>query len=200
MLTLTCIRNEVVHLVEQALKAGKHVMVDDPISPLMSTYHDLIQLAHAQKLQLQETTMFLYHHGLKEFFGYALNKSTFGTIRHVQIELDFPEQNFEHVCNLRSYSTPGDIEPYGCINDLARYSALLGILLFRKTNRKPLSARVIKVNRRNGTCISNCECQIQWEGVSKKNRERYALLLVCCQVSDLFLILLCGFALHFYFT
>jgi hypothetical protein len=152
-LTLTCLilnRRKVIKIVEQALKAGKHVLVDDPVSSSVSTYNELIQLAHAQQRHLQETTMFLYHHGLKDFFTYTLNDSTFGTIRHVHLDLDFAEESFGH----------------SCLSDLTRYASLLGILLFRKINRKPLSARVIKLHRQNGVCICSCDCQVQMEDVS----------------------------------
>lgn len=152
-------RNKVA-LIEQALRAGKHVLADDPITTSVEEYCGLINVAHACRLHLQDTTMFVYHHAVREFLQSVLAKDKFGEIRKVDACFDI---------NPKDSRFRGVIEAdgrRGCLGDLCRYCAVIGTLIFTQSNRKALSAQVLAKQLDDKGLPSHAICVINFEGVS----------------------------------
>lgn len=146
-------------IIEKALKAGKHVLADDPIATSVQDYCRLINLAHAQKKHLQDTTMFVYHHAVREFMSSILDVEKFGEIKKVDACFDI------NIKDARFHGITAD-ERRGCIGDLCRYCAVLGVLIFQRSGRKALSAQVTTVKRDQDGLPAHCICRVKFEGVS----------------------------------
>ena len=155
------LRNKVA-LIEQALRAGKHVLADDPITTSVEEYCRLINVAHACRLHLQDTTMFVYHHAVREFLQSVLvaKRGEFGEIRKVDACFDI---------NPKDPRFRGVIEAdgrRGCLGDLCRYCAVIGTLIYTRSNRKALSAQVLAKQLDDQGLPSHAVCVVNFEGVS----------------------------------
>ncbi|KAI2500660.1 oxidoreductase [Fragilaria crotonensis] len=144
-------------VIERALLADKHVLVDDPITTSVDEYCRLVNLAHSRKRHLQNTTMFVYHYAVREFLAYVLHEQRFGEIRNVDTCFDINSKV------TRFYGFESD-ESSGCINDLCRYCAIMGLLVFQRSKRNALTAQVTNVELdANGNPL-HCICQVKFEG------------------------------------
>ena len=147
------------NVIERALQAGKHVLVDDPVTTSVQDYCRLINLAHSQKKHLQDTTMFVYHHAVREFLTYILDEATFGEIKKVDACFDI------HSDDARFRGITSD-EQRGCIDDLCRYCVVLGLLVFQRSGRKAISVQVTTVERDERGFPMHCMCRVKFQGVS----------------------------------
>lgn len=146
-------------IIEKALLAGKHVLVDDPITTSVEEYCRLVNLAHSQKKHLQSTTMFVYHYAVQEFLACILDEQVFGEIRKVDTCFDI-NRKVTH-----SYGIGlSDGECGGCINDLCRYCAIMGLLIIQRSKRNARTVQVTSVELdANGKPI-HCVGQVKFEG------------------------------------
>ena len=158
-------RSDMTNIIEKALQAGKHVLVDDPVTTSVQDYCRLINLAHSQKKHLQDTTMFVYHHAVREFLTCILDEAMFGVIKKVDACFDIDSEG----ARFRGIASD---EQRGCIDDLCRYCVVLGLLVFQRSRRKAISAQVTKVERDNQGFPMHCICRVKFQGVSDGTRRR----------------------------
>ena len=132
--------------------------MDDPIATSVDEYCRLVNLAHLQKVHLQNTTMFVYHYAVQEFLAWILDEEKFGEIRRIDACFDM-NSKVTHC-----YGFASD-ERDGCIHDLCRYCAIMGLLIFQKSKRKALTAQIVHVARDDHGNPTHCDCRIQFEEV-----------------------------------
>jgi hypothetical protein len=161
--------------------------VDDPITTSVDDYCHIINLAHSQKKHLQNSTKFVYHYPVLEFLDCILDEEQFGTIRRVDACFDINRQDARHY----GFGIPDDdrsncinnnkqnhnnthynndkkrvpIGSYGCIDDLCRCCAVMGLLIFQRDKQKPLTAQVTNVQLDANGNPSHCICRVKFEGV-----------------------------------
>lgn len=147
--------------VELALNANKHVLVDDPITHSLPEFQNLIQLALVRKLHLQDTTMFIYHYGLRRFEERVLDKDSFGTITKVSTVFDINPADARY----RGISTPSNsTECWGVIGSLVRYCLVLGNLLLLRAGQKAVSARITHLDKDANGVPVHAMCTITFDG------------------------------------
>lgn len=102
--------------------------------------------------------MFVYHYAVREFLAYVLDEQRFGEIRNVDTCFDINSKV------TRFYGFESD-ESSGCIDDLCRYCAIMGLLVFQRSKRNASTAQVTNVELdANGNPL-HCICQVKFEGV-----------------------------------
>ena len=154
-------------LVERCLLAGKHVLVDDPITSDMNEYCRLVNLAHESKRHLQDTTMFIHHHAVREFLECVLNKDEFGEITKVNTCFDINPDDPRYRGILVDPKKFVNKDRRGCIATLCRYCAVLGILIFQRSGRRALTAQVTNIELDDCGHPAHCICKIKFEGVGR---------------------------------
>lgn len=146
-------------LVKSALRSKKHVLVDDSISQSVEEFAHLLSIANRHKCHLQDTTMFVHHYAVQQFLGCVLD-DTFGIIQKIDATFDINPQS-DHFFN--TFKATAE-DSTGCIDNLCRYCALLGAVVFMKDGKRPVSARVTQQLRqqKNGLPL-HAVCQISFE-------------------------------------
>lgn len=102
--------------------------------------------------------MFVYHYAVQEFLAWILDEQSFGEIRRVDACFDINSQG-------TLFYGVGSDKRTGCINDMCRYCAIMGLLIFQKSKRKALTAQITHVVRDADGSPSHCICRIIFEGV-----------------------------------
>lgn len=147
--------------VELALKANKHVLVDDPITHSLTEFQNLIHLALMRKLHLQDTTMFIYHYGLRKFEERILDKESFGDITKISTVFDINPADARY----RGISTPSNsTECWGVIGSLVRYCLVLGNLILLRAGKKAVSARITHLDKDTNGIPLHSMCTITFDG------------------------------------
>ena len=102
--------------------------------------------------------MFVYHYAVQEFLAWILDEALFGEIRRVDACFDINSK-------VTRYYGFGSDESNGCINDLCRYCAVMGLLVFQRSKRQALTAQVAHVARDDEGNPTHLECRVEFEGV-----------------------------------
>lgn len=79
---------------QRALKCGKHILVEKPITIKREDTESLIQLASDNKLVIHENYMFIFHQQM-DFIRNILDQNIIGEIRHMRIYFGFPHRAAE---------------------------------------------------------------------------------------------------------
>jgi predicted dehydrogenase len=164
LLSSTIHSDDKTEIIEKALRAGKHVLADDPVTTSVTEYCRLVNLAHQCRRHLQDTTMFVYHHAVREFLDCILDEKSFGEITEIKALFDINPKDGR----FRGILDPNDAanERRGVIGDLCRYCAVLGLLIFQRSGRKALSAQITGIARDDKGILNHVVCQVNFEGVS----------------------------------
>jgi hypothetical protein len=102
--------------------------------------------------------MFVYHYAVREFLAYILDEQRFGEIRKVDTCFDINS-------NVTRFYGFGSDESSGCVDDLCRYCAIIGLLVFQRSKWNALTAQVTNVERDTDGNPLHCICQVKFEGV-----------------------------------
>lgn len=149
------------HYAELALRANKHVLVDDPITTSIPQFQLLVHLAQEKKLHMQDTTTFIYHHGLRKFELCVLDKESFGDINNISVCFDInPTFAREHGILTVSNST----NSLGVIGTLVRYCLILGNLVYIRAGREPVSAQITYLETNEDGVPMHAICVIKFNG------------------------------------
>jgi predicted dehydrogenase len=147
--------------VEQALKANKHVLADDPITYSIPQFQRLVHLALERRLHLQDTTTFIYHYGLRRFEQCVLEKESFGDITKMCATFDMNPTDARY----RGILTPSNsTESLGVIGSLVRYCLLLGNLVYIRAGRKAVSAQITHHDKNASGVPVHAKCLIKFNG------------------------------------
>lgn len=144
-----------------ALESGKHVLVDYPISTSVSEMVSFFEMAHKRGLHLQESTMFIHHHRVKEFLSRILSQGSLHGIETITASLNLSRAFLDK--NVRQSNPNCDTQ--GCVATLARYCALFGVLVFRRVDIRPVSVHVIKVKKDETGLPTEARCIVHFDKV-----------------------------------
>ena len=141
-----------------ALQAGKHVLVNDPISTPLPEFKEELEMAKRYGKFIQSSTMFVHQYRVQRFLNRVLQDEQFGKIRDVDASIQLNYQDVEKVgvkLPLRRQD--------GCIRVLGRYCVLVSTLFFNRLGSFAESARVnsFKVDEKKGTLLA-AECQVTY--------------------------------------
>jgi predicted dehydrogenase len=80
---------------EKALRHGKHVFMEKPITTNLIDTKNLVNLANEKSLVLHENYMFRYHEQI-EFIKNIINSGEIGKIRIIRIDFGFPHKDSDN--------------------------------------------------------------------------------------------------------
>lgn len=140
------------------LKAGKHVLLKDPVSTSFDSFRDQLDCARKVGKFIQFSTMFVHHHRVKTFLDCVLREN-FGSIESIDTKLTVNFQDVEKV-GVTLPLREGD----GCIRRLGRYCVLISTLFLARVGSVPVSARVIKFQRTPEGEPLSADCVVHFSG------------------------------------
>jgi len=122
-----------------------------------------VNIAHACKRHLQDTTMFVYHHAVQRFLGSILDKDRFGEVKSIDtcFYINSEEARSHGILN------PSTDVCQGYLGDLCRYCAVLGLLVFQRSGHDPISAQVTAKEVDDRGQPIHIRCLVKFEGVSQ---------------------------------
>ena len=146
----------------KALKAGKHVLLKDPLSTSFDEFTE--QLAYAKKYQkfVQFSTTFVHQYRVRRFMDRVLREDIFGRIHNISASLQVNYDELEKVGVKLPISEPHD----GCIRVLGRFCVLVATLMFSRLGSTAISAKVHNAERGSKGEFISAECTINFTQVS----------------------------------
>ena len=158
----------------KALDAGLHVLLEKPVAITERSYEDMLRKAVESHKFLMDGTMFVHAGRMKGFLDYCADEDNLGTVDRVNADFTFcGDDNFFK----NDIRTKVDGDPLGCIGDLGWYCVRMGLLVFGKMGRKPISAQATqyKTNKEgvpmDVTCLVHFtdECTLSFHCSFKHN-------------------------------
>ena len=148
-----------------ALKAKKHVLLNDPVSTSLPEFTE--QQVYAKKYGkfIQFTTMFLHQYKVRSFIDDVLNRGSFGRIHTISSFVRLSFDDVEQV-GVKFPLTPAD----GCIRVLGRFCVLLSTLFFSRVGSFAKSARVKFIH--DGDIALSAECVVKYSEVRANKRKK----------------------------
>mmetsp|Transcript_27014 Transcript_27014/g.38296 ORF Transcript_27014/g.38296 Transcript_27014/m.38296 type:complete len:443 (-) Transcript_27014:45-1373(-) len=134
-------------LVKSALCSRKHVVVDNPITQSIEEYVHLVGIANDHNCHLQDTTMFIHHYPIQQFLNYVVmdkKNNSFGSIQKIKAKFNINLESAEYVSMFGNKEISQEDRTLGCIKSLCRYCSLLGVMIFMKGGKRPVSATVLQ--------------------------------------------------------
>lgn len=132
------------------------MLVDYPIATSVSDMVSLFEMAHKRGLHLQDSTMFIHHHRVKEFLSRILSQGSFQGINSITASLNLRQDFLD--ANVRR-SNP-NCQFQGCIGTLARYCVLFGVQVFHRVDCRPIWVHVIKVKKDETAMPTEAMCKV----------------------------------------
>eukprot|EP00934_Nitzschia_sp_Nitz4_P008618 Nitzschia sp. Nitz4//scaffold4_size323378//26076//29144//NITZ4_000615-RA/size323378-augustus-gene-0.29-mRNA-1//-1//CDS//3329553264//8608//frame0 len=137
-------------LVIDALEAGKHVLLNDPVSTNIDEFIQQQRVANKNGKVIQFLTLFVHQFKTQRFMDSVLQDKHFGRIHTIEAKLNLLYDDVDRI-GVTLPLTRGD----GSIRRLARYCVLVGTLFFSQVGSSATSVRVEKVERgRRGQIIN----------------------------------------------
>ena len=151
------------HYVLKALKAGKHVLLKDPLSTSFDEFSE--QLVYAKQYQkfIQFSTMFVHQYRVIRFMDWVLREDIFGRIHGISANLQVNYDELEKF----GVTLPMTGPHHGCIRVLGRFCVLVCTLMFSRLGSTAVSAKVHNVERGNLGEFVSAECSVNFTQVSK---------------------------------
>mmetsp|Transcript_29907 Transcript_29907/g.43916 ORF Transcript_29907/g.43916 Transcript_29907/m.43916 type:complete len:376 (-) Transcript_29907:99-1226(-) len=140
----------------EALKAGKHVLVEKPVSITVEDYEEMIAVAKSCGKYLQDGTMFAHNPRMDHFLEQICDDPSFGPSTRITSAFTFVGNDEFLRTNIRCKAN-GD--PLGCLGDLGWYCIRAAILVF--SGRGGVASG--KVAR--ATCVRVTHSETNSEGV-----------------------------------
>ena len=128
-------------LVLAALKAGKHVMLRDPVSTPLSEFEEQLKYSKKYGKFVQFSTMFVHQYRVRRFMDRVLQQD-FGFINQIDANL---QVNYHH---LPKYGVQRALTPQeGSIRVLARFCVLVSTLFFNRVGSFAKSVQVHSIEK-----------------------------------------------------
>jgi len=121
----------------QALRAKKHVLVDDPISTSLPEFMEELECAKKNGKFIQTTAMFVHQYRVQRFMNHVLQDDKFGRITEADASIQLNCNDAEKV----GIELPLRKED-GCIRVLGRFCVLVSTMFFNRVGSYAESARV----------------------------------------------------------
>lgn len=145
----------------EALKAGKHVLVEKPVSINVEDYEEMLAVAKSVGKYLQDGTMFEHNPRMDHFLERVGEDPSFGPLTRIISEFTFLGDKDFLQNDIRCKSN-GD--PLGCIGDLGWYCIRAAILVF--SGNKAGGGGVASGKQiERATCVRITHSEINSEGV-----------------------------------
>jgi hypothetical protein len=141
----------------QALKARKHVLVNDPISTSLSEFEEQIKCAKKYGKFIQSSTMFVHQYRVQRFMNRVLQDDGFGRITEVDASIQLNCADIEKVGVKLPLRTQD-----GSIRVLGRFCVLVSTLFFNRLGSFAESARVNSVNVGGNGEIVSADCTVTY--------------------------------------
>lgn len=119
------------------LRASKHVLMKDFRSTALPDFQKQVAQAQAVQRFIQFSTMFDIQYNVQAFLDTVLQVPTFGRIERITAELEIGPNDLTRV-GAQQPLAAGD----SCINRLARYCILMGLLMTPAELSRPLRAQI----------------------------------------------------------
>lgn len=147
-----------------ALAAGKHVLLNDPLSTSLSEFKEQQESAKLHGKFIQFSTMFVHQHRVRKFMDRVLYDEGFGRIHsihsHVRLSYDDIEKVGVQLPLLISEPTNGN-----CIRVVGRFCVLLTTLFFSRNGCFAKSAQVRKIETTSNGLVASAECIVNYSEV-----------------------------------
>jgi predicted dehydrogenase len=161
----------------QALRAKKHVLVNDPISTSLPEFMEELECAKENGKFIQTTAMFVHQYRVQRFMNHVLRDDKFGRITEADASIQLNCKDAEKV----GIKLPLRKED-GCIRVLGRFCVLVSTMFFNRVGSYAESARVKSWKCGAQGEILSADCTVKFTNVrilncivvstKKKNGER----------------------------
>lgn len=157
--------------VKAALDAGKHVLVEKPVSTTIEEYNAMIDVANKNQKFIMDGTMFVHNPRTNDIISEIRHQSNLvGEEKNVisRIQSDFTFSGDEHFFNNNiRISSKGDL--LGCIGDLGWYCIRMAQLVFFPC--QATSAQVVHVEVNKDGVPIDATCIVTFNYIKNNNQD-----------------------------
>ncbi len=146
--------------VKAALNAGKHVLVEKPVSTTVEEYKEMIDVAKKNGKYLMDGTMFVHNPRTRDIIA-SLSGDNY--ISRIQSDFTFAGNQDFFRNNVR-ISANGDV--LGCIGDLGWYCIRMALLVFQCP---AVSAQVVHAEVTSDGVPIDATCVVTFQSTKKKD-------------------------------
>lgn len=139
-----------------AIKAGKHVLLNDPESTSYDDFFEQLNDARQNNKLVQFSTMFVHHHRVKTFLDCVLYEK-FGKIETINAMLSVNYSDLHKV----GVTLPLEAGQ-GCIRRLGRFCVLISALMLTRLGSRPVSARVKAIEYSEAGQPVSADCAVHF--------------------------------------
>lgn len=144
-----------------ALKAGKHVLLKDPLSTSLHEFTEQLEFAKRYQKFIQFSTMFVHQYRVGRFMDRVIREQRFGRIHTINANLQLSYDDLDKVGKKFPLEGPGD----GCIRVLGRFCVLVSVLIFSRIGSTVTSAQVLSTELGSlGECVA-AKCVVHFTEV-----------------------------------
>jgi len=148
----------------KSLAAGKHVLVEKPVSLTFDDYLEIKEMSMRNRRVILDGTMFVHNPRFKQFLECVTNESLFGEVRRINSSFTFCGDEEFFKSDIRVFK---DGDPLGCIGDLGWYCIRSAVLLYcQHQGLAPTSAQVIHYSLTDSYVPIDAQCLVEFGEVS----------------------------------
>ena len=151
-----------------ALKSGKHVLLNDPVSTSLIEFKEQQEVAKRYGKFIQFSTMFVHQYRVQRFIDRILFDKGFGRINSIESYLRLSYDDVEKV----GVTLPLGMND-GSIRVLGRFCVLVSTLFFSRVGSFARSAQVTHANTGMNGEIVTAECIVKYTEVSHPEEFRF---------------------------
>jgi len=122
----------------KALRSGKHVLVEKPVTTNMADFNEMYNLAREVQKYILDGTMFVHNPRTIDLMNY-IDSSAFGKVLRINSEFTIQGDDEFFSNNVRIKK---DCDPLGCVGDLSWYSIRMALLVMKQVGH---TARKVKM-------------------------------------------------------
>lgn len=171
----------------EALRAGKHVLLNDPLSTSMSEFEEQQRVAKSNGKMIQFLTMFVHQFKTKKFLNSVLGDPEFGRIHSIVASLNMCYDDVQSI-GVKLPLRRGD----GSIRVLSRYCVLVGTLFFSQVGSYAESVKVEKIVQGREGQITSATCVVRYSQVSAMDHAHHFQSTIPASFSPVFPFFLAG--------
>lgn len=147
--------------VVKALNAGKHVLVEKPVSVAFEDYKEMAAAAKANNRVLLDGTMFAHNPRMEVFAKHVSDESSFGTYDRITSDFCFCGDADFFKNDIRN-NPSGD--PLGCIGDVGWYCIRAAVICFCSYKHlRPVAAQTVHFRLSEAGVPMDAQCLVHFE-------------------------------------
>ena len=112
------------HWVNEAVKSGKHVLVEKPCLPSAEEFNEIVRCAAEQNLQVMDGVMFTHSARFKAIMDSINQQKSIGELKRITSQFSFCADDDWASNDIRGNA---NLEPFGALGDLGWYCIRLAI-------------------------------------------------------------------------